>query len=365
MSSWSSNDISASVGLDIFKVVLSRGQAAEGRRVVAALQALKLPDEVAMGPRELACWHENKKTIVNSLKTLSSQIYSATTRILYEIIQNADDCSFDDDGVPRELYLECSEDALVAFHNERGFQPKDLYAMCQVGESSKAPVSGKIGRKGIGFKSVFQICDRPVVISPPFQFCFDTVKHDVFGYIVPSWVDDPRDPVPLRHHALLRRLFPLGNGSGNGDATTSTTAAGAPATGTGTLLVCPMAPRVGRLDLIRGLSFDGLALAFLKNLEKITFVSSVARAPSARARPEMVGEESGSTRECCVERTAVFEHGESEHGELEAVGLGAVLKVHQNTHRHRHTHTHTHIHIQVPKYPSTQAHTHTAIIHHT
>ena len=31
-----------------------------------------------------------------SLKTLSSQIYSATTRILYEIIQNADDCNFDE-----------------------------------------------------------------------------------------------------------------------------------------------------------------------------------------------------------------------------------------------------------------------------
>ena len=30
------------------------------------------------------------------------------------------------------------EQALVAFHNESGFQPKDLYAMCQVGESSKA-----------------------------------------------------------------------------------------------------------------------------------------------------------------------------------------------------------------------------------
>ena len=29
-----------------------------------------------MGERELACWHENKKTIVNSLRTLSSQIYS-------------------------------------------------------------------------------------------------------------------------------------------------------------------------------------------------------------------------------------------------------------------------------------------------
>ena len=29
-----------------------------------------------MGERELACWHENKKTIVNSLRTLSIQIDS-------------------------------------------------------------------------------------------------------------------------------------------------------------------------------------------------------------------------------------------------------------------------------------------------
>ena len=93
---------------------------------------------------------------MNSLKTLSSQIYSASTRILYEIVQNADDCSFPEveegesgatapgsssassssSQLPprelRELYLECSDDALVAFHNEKGFQPKDLYAMSQV-----------------------------------------------------------------------------------------------------------------------------------------------------------------------------------------------------------------------------------------
>ena len=83
-----------------------------------ALEKLKLPDESTMTQRELACWHENKKTITNSLKTLSGQIYSATTRILYEIIQNADDCSFDGDGdhangqcsAVRELYLECSDD---------------------------------------------------------------------------------------------------------------------------------------------------------------------------------------------------------------------------------------------------------------
>ena len=265
---------SSSDPLGAFKVTLSRGQTAEGRRIVHALERLKLPDESVMGPRELACWHENKKTIMNSLKTLSSQIYSATTRILYEIIQNADDCSFEDGndvpegtrGAVRELYLECSDDALVAFHNEKGFQPKDLYAMCQVGESSKAAGSGKIGRKGIGFKSVFQICDRPIVCSPPFQFCFDTVKHEVFGYIVPSWLDSPGEHVPARHREHLARIFPDGSVAPSA---------------TGTLLVCPMAPRVRGLDLMRDLSFDGLSLAFLKNLEKISFVSSVSRS-SAR-----------------------------------------------------------------------------------
>jgi hypothetical protein len=261
-----------------FKLVLSRGDVASGRRIVLALEALKVPDESVMGARELACWHENKKTIMNSLKTLSSQIYSATTRILFEIIQNADDCLFVNDSCSeksgpreiRELYLECSDDALVAFHNEKGFQPKDLYAMCQVGESSKAPGSGKIGRKGIGFKSVFQICDRPVVLSPPFQFCFDTERHGVFGYIVPTWVDNPEDLVPHQHRHHLSRIF-----------TSQALSA------TGTLLVCPIAPRVRGLDLMRDLSFDGLSLAFLKNLEKISFVSSVSHGSKRDGDPTL------------------------------------------------------------------------------
>ena len=62
-------ETAASVDLSLFEGTLSPGQASEGRRVVEALERLKLPDEAAMGPRELACWRENKKTIVNSLRT--------------------------------------------------------------------------------------------------------------------------------------------------------------------------------------------------------------------------------------------------------------------------------------------------------
>ena len=68
-----------------------------------------------------------------TLRTLSSQIYSATARVVYELIQNADDCSFAEGGPLPSLHLECSDEALVCYHNELGFQPRDLYAMCQVG----------------------------------------------------------------------------------------------------------------------------------------------------------------------------------------------------------------------------------------
>lgn len=47
------------------------GQVAEGRQVVEQLERLKVPDESKMGASELSCWRENKKTITNSLKTLS------------------------------------------------------------------------------------------------------------------------------------------------------------------------------------------------------------------------------------------------------------------------------------------------------
>ena len=94
---------SAPNDLDIFQVALSRGQAAEGKCVIDALKRLKLPEEAAMGSRELACWRENKKTIVNSLKTLSGQIYSARTRILYEIIQVLCPNPHGSDSNPRTL----------------------------------------------------------------------------------------------------------------------------------------------------------------------------------------------------------------------------------------------------------------------
>eukprot|EP01048_Picozoa_sp_COSAG05_P020428 COSAG05_NODE_3465_length_2043_cov_1.729424_1_plen_640_part_00 len=170
------------------------------------------------------------------------------------------------------------------------------------------------------------------------QFCFDTVKHDVFGYIVPSWVESPVDHVPRRHQALLHRLF----------AGEVPTTAGGVST-TGTLLVCPIATRVKGLDLMRDLSFDGLSLAFLKNLEKISFVSSVSRGPAGVGRvvdsnsddesSSLSSSAAGSdgtssrSREYRVERSLVFEHGGPDQPGLGWAAMGILNNIRVVSHR--------------------------------
>eukprot|EP00899_Mesostigma_viride_P008754 jgi/Mesvir1/17880/Mv12956-RA.1 len=48
-----------------------------------------------------------------------------------------------------------------------------------------------IGRKGIGWKSVFQVSDAPEVHSNGYRLRFDVTRGSI-GYIMPTWVDAPR-----------------------------------------------------------------------------------------------------------------------------------------------------------------------------
>ena len=164
---------------------------------------------------------------------------------LGQLIQNADDCNFADDGRLRQLHLECGDDALVSYHNEKGFQPRDLYAMCQVGESSKLAGSGKIGRKGIGFKSVFMVSDTPYILSAGFSFKFDTQSHGLYGYVCPENVPAAETRAALTPDA--RRLL---------DEKSMNT--------------CIFLPRQRAGANLRILErFDGTMLLFLRNLQRI------------------------------------------------------------------------------------------------
>lgn len=57
-------------------------------------------------------------------------------------------------------------------YNEKGFQPKDVFAITGIAEKSKNISSDKmeIGEKGIGFKSVFGIAEKVHIESGDFSF---------------------------------------------------------------------------------------------------------------------------------------------------------------------------------------------------
>ena len=55
-------------------------------------------------------------------------------------------------------------------HNGETFRPQDIYAITDIGEGTKATDDDKIGRFGVGFKSVFAYSEAPHIWSPTFSF---------------------------------------------------------------------------------------------------------------------------------------------------------------------------------------------------
>lgn len=89
-------------------------------------------------------------------------------RFLIELIQNAHD-AHDPSGTDGEIaiVLDASEDAhgcLYVANRGKGFIGDNLRAITNIALSSK-PVNAGIGNKGLGFRSVLQVCKRPEIYS--------------------------------------------------------------------------------------------------------------------------------------------------------------------------------------------------------
>ncbi|KAG2848601.1 hypothetical protein PC118_g4237 [Phytophthora cactorum] len=136
-----------------------------------------------------------QQRLERALKRLSDELYSESTHFVLELLQNADDNNYDDAVVPLGEFTLTTDKEIVFFNNEQGFSAANVQAICDVGASTKASIDSEasIGKKGIGFKSVFKVSDNPQVHSNGFHICFHakSSKHgNGMGYILPYWLDD-------------------------------------------------------------------------------------------------------------------------------------------------------------------------------
>ncbi|CAF1202196.1 unnamed protein product [Adineta steineri] len=126
-----------------------------------------------------------KSLVGRSLERLSKELYNTDMHFVLELIQNADDNQY---NTKPTLIFVIDTNSINIYNNELGFQENNIQALCDIGKSTKGKHQyGYIGQKGIGFKSVFTVCDHPEIYSNGYQICFDAHNGSI-GYILPNWL---------------------------------------------------------------------------------------------------------------------------------------------------------------------------------
>lgn len=97
--------------------------------------------------------------------------YPDAVHFVYELLQNAEDQG------AKEAHFELFTDKLVFLHNGNPFTRSDVENITGIGNSDKPREANKIGRFGVGFKSVFAITGRPEIYTElegkPFAFAIE------------------------------------------------------------------------------------------------------------------------------------------------------------------------------------------------
>lgn len=151
---------------------------------------------------------------------LAEDLYGEEEHFLFELIQNADDNNYAEGVIPSlDISVKDIEIAdeiktcLILRNNEIGFSEDNVKSLCRIGQSTKKKIAGFIGEKGIGFKSVFAVTEKPYIFSNGFQFSLPKtimLGNVKLGYIVPVWEDIP--PIEINTNTTI--VIPLNNPDG-------------------------------------------------------------------------------------------------------------------------------------------------------
>ncbi|MGE0680614.1 MAG: sacsin N-terminal ATP-binding-like domain-containing protein [Candidatus Binatia bacterium] len=99
------------------------------------------------------------------IRRIIEDFYPDNAHFIYELLQNAEDAS------APHAWFELHKDHLIFIHDgARHFDERDVSSITDIGESSKQEDTEKIGKFGVGFKSVFSYTETPRIYSK--RFCF-------------------------------------------------------------------------------------------------------------------------------------------------------------------------------------------------
>lgn len=102
---------------------------------------------------------------LEGLLTQLTEIYPDEAHFIYELLQNAEDAE------ATEVFFLLTNSLLAFRHNgTRPFSITDIEAITNYGNSTKKIETNKIGKFGVGFKSVFAYTSKPIINSNGFTF---------------------------------------------------------------------------------------------------------------------------------------------------------------------------------------------------
>lgn len=111
-------------------------------------------------------------------------LYADPTHFVFELLQNAEDAE------ATQVRFIVSHNKLEVMHDGRCFNDKDVRGVCGIGEGEKADDLTKIGRFGIGFKSVYAYTTRPEIHSGDEHFYIEKFVRP-YAAVEPRDIDKP------------------------------------------------------------------------------------------------------------------------------------------------------------------------------
>ena len=98
----------------------------------------------------------------NAEELLARRVYAEPGHFLFELIQNAEDAGAE------TWEVDLRPDEVLIWHDGEPFDARDVVGVLSIGQTTKR--ADQIGLFGVGFKAVYEVCERPQIASGPFRF---------------------------------------------------------------------------------------------------------------------------------------------------------------------------------------------------